>query len=211
MGNLHGPAFLAMGLGGAGAEGKIASMLRAGYFCPMVPKNSKSMPLVIFLLGAAFLLAGCTPGELAGGDIPLSRKETSEILEKAGWKLAEKVDIDIRQHEFRPSIIRLLRGEPYILILENRDDVEHLFLAREFFKTAAILKLIRNEEPVPGPVTPVIELQPGDLAELHFIPARDGWFPFEDGSPGLHHELISIAPLSRGKTRCMVGSFIVQE
>jgi uncharacterized cupredoxin-like copper-binding protein len=188
----------------------IASLPRLLYFRPMATKFAKALPIFLVLAAALIGPAGCGPDALIGGDLPLAPEQAAEILKKADWKVAEKIEVDIRQNEFRPTIIRLLRGEPYILIMENRDDVEHVFLAREFFKTTAILKLITNDKEIPGAFS-VIPLKPGDVTELHFVPARDGWFPFEDGSPGLHHELISIAPLSRGKTRCMVGSFIVQE
>lgn len=172
---------------------------------------SRVVPILVLLLAAVLLPAGCGPAELIGGDRALSAEKVAEILKKADWELAEKIEVDIRQNEFRPSIIRLLRGEPYILVLENRDDVEHVFLAREFFRTAAILKLVSNKKETPGGGFSVIELKPGEVKELHFIPARDGWFPFEDGAPGFHLNQISIAPLSRGKTLGMVGSFIVQE
>lgn len=168
-----------------------------------------------FLMVASlvFILGSCTDRDLyanldASGFIPNQK----EILEAADWSVAETFEIDIRQNEFRPTIIHLLQGEPYIMVIENRDDVDHLFVAQEFFQTTAILKIVTESEEISGVNIIGLNLKPGEIKELHFVPVRDGWYDFEGGhGPGVFLTDTYLSPVSRGATVGMVGSFIVEE
>lgn len=156
-------------------------------------------------------LSACTPPDFLIGYDTVNVENAKEVVAAADWKVAETIDIDIRQNEFNPPIIRLLKGEPYVMILENRDDVEHVFQAPEFFRQAAVLKLVQGEKEIPGGGFNSVHLKPGEVKEIHVVPTRDGWYPFEDGAPGIHFEGLFFSPLSRGVTHGSVGSFVVQE
>jgi hypothetical protein len=139
-------------------------------------------------------------------------KDQQEIVEAADWGEAETFEIDIRQNEFRPTIIHLLQGEPYIMLVENRDDVSHFLAAEDFFKTIAIRKILTQTEEISGVNLIGLNLNPGEVKEVHFVPVRDGWYDFEGGQgPGIFATDILYSPLSRGATLGMIGSFVVEE
>ena len=139
-------------------------------------------------------------------------RDQKEIVEAADWGEAETFEIDIRQNEFRPTIIHLLQGEPYIMLVENRDDVSHFLAAEEFFKTIALRKILSQTEEMSGVNLIGINLNPGEVKELHFVPVRDGWYDFEGGQgPGLFATDLFYSPLSRGAVQGMIGSFVVEE
>ena len=177
---------------------------------------SSKFPHSTRLIGVLFLivlLAGCSDKDLyANLHSSGYLTDQAEIVEAADWKAAETIEIDIRQGEFRPALIHLVQGEPYIMVIENRDDIDHLFVAKEFFKTTAIRKLITETEEITGVNYIGINLKPGEVKELHFVPVRDGWFDFEGGNgPGVFLTDYYVSPLSRGATRGMIGAFIVEE
>lgn len=168
------------------------------------------------LIGVALmvaLLAGCTGKDLyANLHNAGYLTDQAEIIDAADWKAAETIEIDIRQGEFRPALIHLVQGEPYIMVIENRDDIGHLFVAQDFFKTTAIRKMITETEEITGVNYIGINLKPGEVKELHFIPVRDGWYDFEGGNgPGVFLTDYYVSPLSRGATKGMIGAFIVEE
>ena len=138
--------------------------------------------------------------------------DQQEIIEAADWEAAKTVEIRIRQNEFSPTIIRLRQGEPYIMLVENRDDITHMLVAEEFFKTVAIHKILSQTLEISKVNLIGLHLNPGEIKEIHFIPARDGWFDFEGGhGPGIFATDYIFSPLSLGVIKGMVGSFVVEE
>ena len=139
-----------------------------------------------------------------------------EIIDAVDWDQALVFEIDIRQNEFRPMIVHLFQGEPYIMVIENRDDEEHLFAAPEFFKTTAIRKVVTEKEEIKGVNLIALSLKPGEIKEVHFVPVRDGWYDFEGGEgpnfwPGLFFTGFYQSPFSRGSREGMVGAFVVEQ
>lgn len=165
------------------------------------------------LIIAVVFLASCVQGDLyahidSDGYIP----DQKEIIEAADWSVAETFEIDIRQNEFRPTIIHLLQGEPYIMLVENRDDVDHFLVAKDFFKTTAIRKIQTQTEKNSGVNLIGINLKPGEVKEIHFVPVRDGWYDFEGGQGiGIFATDLYYSPLNRGTVQGMIGSFVVEE
>jgi hypothetical protein len=138
--------------------------------------------------------------------------DQQEIIEAADWQMANTFEIRIRQNEFRPAIIRLKQGEPYIMLIENRDDITHILVAEEFFKTIAVRKILSQTLEITKVNLIGLHLFPGEIKEVHFIPARDGWFDFEGGKGlGIFATDYIFSPLSRGAIEGMVGSFVVEE
>jgi hypothetical protein len=138
--------------------------------------------------------------------------DQQEIIEAADWAAAKTLEIRIRQNEFSPTIIRLRQGEPYIMLVENRDDIAHMLVAKEFFKTVAIRKILSQTLEISKVNLIGLHLSPGEVKEVHFIPARDGWFDFEGGKgPGIFATDYIFSPLSRGAIKGMIGSFVVEE
>ncbi len=138
--------------------------------------------------------------------------DQKEIVEAADWTVAETFEIDIRQNEFRPTIIHLLQGEPYIMVVENRDDVPHFLAAEDFFKTVALRKILTQTEEISGVNLIGLVLKPGEIKQVHFVPVRDGWYDFEGGQgPGIFTTGLIYTPLSYGTVLGMVGSFVVEQ
>jgi hypothetical protein len=116
------------------------------------------------------------------------------------------------QKEFRPAIVHLVQGEPYIMLVENRDDVAHFLAAKGFFKTVAIRKILTQTEEISGVNLIGLYLDPGEVKEVHFIPFRDGWYDFEGGHSFVKFKTDLLSwPFSRGTLLGMVGSFVVEE
>jgi uncharacterized cupredoxin-like copper-binding protein len=175
----------------------------------------------VAVVGGGVMLAGCS--NLVGtGDVYeyVNIKGTvlkpQEIIDAVDWDQALVFEIDIRQNEFRPMIVHLFQGEPYIMVIENRDDEEHLFAAPEFFKTTAIRKVVTEKEEIKGVNLIALNLKPGEIKEVHFVPVRDGWYDFEGGEPGgpfpgLFFTGFYRSPFSRGAREGMIGSFVVEQ
>jgi hypothetical protein len=136
----------------------------------------------------------------------------AEVVAAADWKEAFIIEIQIRQNEFNPAIIRLFQGEPYILIVENRDQIPHILASTEFFKTTAIRKVLTEKEEISGANLIGLHLSPGEIKEIHFVPVLDGWYDFEGphGGPAVYLGDRYFAPWSHGARRGMVGAFIVE-
>ncbi len=172
-----------------------------------------SFKVFCFLFAIGILFSGCTENNIYAN---LSNNsylsDQQEIIEAADWDAAKTFEIRIRQNEFRPAIIRLIQGEPYIMFVENRDDISHMLVAEDFFKTVAIRKIISQKLEISRINLIALHLHPGEMKEIHFIPARDGWFDFEGGhGPGIFATDYIFSPLSRGAVKGMVGSFVVEE
>ena len=171
---------------------------------------------------AAACTSGCVNHVTGSSDVYefLNRSGTvlkpNEIIDAVDWDQALVFEIDIRQNEFRPMIVHLFQGEPYIMVLENRDDVTHLFAAPDFFKTTAIRKVVTEKEEIKGVNLIALSLKPGEIKEVHFVPVRDGWYDFEGGEgpnfwPGLFFTGFYQSPFSRGSREGMVGAFVVEQ
>jgi uncharacterized cupredoxin-like copper-binding protein len=175
----------------------------------------------IFVLAGTVMLGACS--SLVGTDdvyeyvnVKGTVLKPQEIIDAVDWDQALVFEIDIRQNEFRPMIVHLFQGEPYIMVIENRDDEEHLFAAPEFFKTTAIRKVVTEKEEIKGVNLIALNLKPGEIKEVHFVPVRDGWYDFEGGEPGgpfpgLFFTGFYKSPFSRGAREGMIGSFVVEQ
>ena len=177
--------------------------------------------LLALVLVASVSLSGCA--RIMGGEDVyefVDRKGTvlkpREIIDAVDWDQALVFEIDIRQNEFRPSIIHLFQGEPYIMVEENRDDEDHMLAAPSFFRTVAIRKIVTEKEEISGVNLLALGLKPGEIKEVHFVPVRDGWYDFEGGEPsfgfpGAFLTGFYASPFSRGARDGMVGVFVVEQ
>ena len=165
----------------------------------------------VFTVGVS--LASCADKDIftqldSAGYIPNQK----EMVEAVDWGSAETIEISIRQNEFRPAIVHLVQGEPYIMLVENRDDVAHFLAAKGFFKTVAIRRILTQTEEISGVNLIGLYLDPGEVKEVHFIPFRDGWYDFEGGHSFVKFKTDLLSwPFSRGTLLGMVGSFVVEE
>ena len=106
-----------------------------------------------------------------------------QILEGVDWNQAKILDIRIRQGHFSPTYLGLYMAQPYILNIENADDVNHSFRAFDFFRAVAVAGLSANgadfkETKCIAGVT----IPPGTKTALRLVAVRDGTYEFEDDS-----------------------------
>ena len=183
---------------------------------PMVRRLALALAVV-----TAVLVPGCSR-VTGGADVYefVDRKGTvikpQQIIDAVDWDQALVFEIDIRQNEFRPAIVHLFQGEPYIMVVENRDEVDHMLAAPEFFRTTAIRKIVTEKEEITGVNLLALSLKPGEIKEIHFVPVRDGWYDFEGGEtpgywPGIFFTGFYGSPFSRGARQGMVGIFVVEQ
>ena len=66
------------------------------------------------------------------------KDDSSQILEGVDWNQAKVLDVRIRQGHFSPTYLGLYMAQPYVLNIENADDVEHSFMAFDFFRAVAV-------------------------------------------------------------------------
>ena len=189
-------------------DGSLPHLLR------LVRRMSAGVMLAAALSGCSSVLGGSDVFEYVNSRGTVLKPQ--EIIDAVDWDQALVFEIDIRQNEFRPMIVHLFQGEPYIMVIENRDDEEHLFAAPDFFKTTAIRKIVTEKEEIKGVNLIALNLKPGEIKEVHFVPVRDGWYDFEGGEasgpfPGMFLTGFYKSPFSRGAREGMIGSFVVEQ
>ena len=155
-------------------------------FLPAAPQNPRRSTASgeamrateMLTVGLVVLLSACTAGDgVETGETP--------TVATVDWSLAVTRTLRFRQNEFAPVVVTLRQGRPYVLKLENADDVAHAFSAPDFFQAIAVQSLVPAEQAVePGTVLSSIDLPPGQTRELAFVPVRDGYYSFADGWTG---------------------------
>ena len=129
------------------------------------------------LVGTAWIAAGCIP--------PGYVRDPEPWVAAARWSEAERVTLEMGDTAFRPQVLTLREGRPYVLELANRGRETHRFRAPEFFRAVA-LQGVR----VPGTVDvrawrlQSVELRPGRSVEIRFVAVRPGTYRAACGTPG---------------------------
>ncbi len=109
--------------------------------------------------------------------------DSSQVLEGVDWYKAKVLNIRIRQGRFSPTYLGLYVSTPYILIIENADDVDHTFRANDFFRAIAVGGVSADEADfkemkcIAG-----VTISPHTKTALRFVAVRDGTYEFEDDS-----------------------------
>lgn len=163
-------------------------------------------PRTVLTLALAALLAACAAQDVvktsSGGFDPAAEgapAKAQEILAAADWDHPVKVTLLVRQNAFDPAFMLFRKGVPYVMTLTNGDDIEHSFLADDFFASVVVKSLVPAEQEIPpGARLVSIKLDPGESRELSFIPLRTGYYPFKDGWPGIFYNGLHLAPFSLG-------------
>ncbi len=148
-------------------------MIRSWRFIPVLAVAlvlsacAREGSVVTALSGDTFYGAGC----LSGG---------SKIAAAADWSKAKTIDVRIRQGEFSRVFLELKQNKPYILKLSNGDDSTRMFQAQKFFRTVALNKITIDGKSFKETCFSAINIPPLKVAEVSFIPTRDGDYSFDD-------------------------------
>lgn len=155
---------------------------------------------------AAIGLAACSvTGDVAvttegGFDIPANggAVNTVSAVADVDWEEAWAKTLRIRQGEFTPSLLVLRAGDPYVLTLENGDDIPHTFVAADFFKAVAVKSVLPAiEEIAAGSKLVSLHLAPGESRKVSFVAVRDGFYYFKKGT-GLAIGPLRLSPFGFG-------------
>ena len=104
-------------------------------------------------------------------------------LEGVDWNQAKVLDLRIRQGHFSPTYIGLYIDQPYLLNIENADDVDHSFMAFDFFRAIAVAGVsaggadFKEIECLSG-----VTIPPKTVTSLRLVAVRDGTYEFDDSS-----------------------------
>jgi hypothetical protein len=71
-------------------------------------------------------------------------------------------------------------GWPYIFRIRNRDDKDHYFAAREFFRNMAVIRITVDGKRQEDTCISKLKVPARQTAELRLVAAIDGRYEFED-------------------------------
>ncbi|MBT7942245.1 MAG: hypothetical protein HN719_02700, partial [Alphaproteobacteria bacterium] len=120
-------------------------------------------------------------------------------LQALNWKDAKRLDLYSRAKGVSPSTIVMTVNTPNILRLYNGTRNVWNFRAEEFFKKAAVVKIIYGGKDVSETCIEAIRIGPLKWAEVRVVPLRQGEFYFrDDNSVGLSSIIAGDDPPSPG-------------
>lgn len=111
------------------------------------------------------------------------KDNSSQFLEGVDWNQAKVIDLRIRQGHFSPTYLGLYMAQPYILKIENADNIDHSFRAFDFFRAVAVAGVsvgggnFKEIKCLAG-----VTIPPRTKTALRFVAVRDGTYEFEDES-----------------------------
>lgn len=141
---------------------------------------------VLICILSVFVLSACTTKSgVYKGVTRDCFAEPAQHTDNVDWSKAEVVQLRIRQDEFDPITIVLNRDTPYVLRIENADNIIRGFRAAELFRNVALAKVeIGDTESVETCIDNIV-VDGNSTGELHFVAVRDGHYKFDAGY-GLH-------------------------
>jgi uncharacterized cupredoxin-like copper-binding protein len=100
----------------------------------------------------------------------------ADLVKAADWKQMQTVTIQLGEHQFEPSDLKLKAGQPYKIELKNVGEKDHYYTAPKFFKAVAWRKLMVNKqaEVKVDYVNAVEVLKGGGQLDLYVIPVTPG-------------------------------------
>ncbi|CAD5374433.1 Cupredoxin_1 domain-containing protein [Rubrivivax sp. A210] len=131
------------------------------------------LPALPALCATAALLAACqTPPAAAPGHVT----DGAAIVAAADWDAMETVTVELAEHSFTPSVLRLRAGKPYRIQLRNVGEKDHYYTAPEFFRAVAWRKLMvaRQAEIKVDYVNAAEVLARRGQLDLFLVPVRKG-------------------------------------
>lgn len=138
----------------------------------------------IALIFALSLLSACAYSPGAPGIAwHTCSVDLTKHLRAVDWKKAKRLDLRIRQGDFRPSYMGLIMNQAYVLAIENADDSTHSFRAMDFFRAVAVGGVrtgggvFEKVECLQG-----VSIPPGMTTEIRFVAVRDGSYEFDNNS-----------------------------
>lgn len=124
----------------------------------------------------AVAIASCTALD-PGSAPPAERCAQAEPAGRSAvdWTAAPAIAVTIDGGVLRPMVLDLHKGQPYRLVLSNRDNEERTFAAADLLDHAAQAGLQRPGRPAAAAACQAaVTIAPGETVELPLIPLRRG-------------------------------------
>lgn len=125
-------------------------------------------------------------------------------LQALDWKAAKRLDIYSRKSGISPKNVVMTANTPNILRLYNGTRNTWTFRAEEFFKQAAVVKILYGGKDVSETCIDAIRIGPLKWAEVRVVPLRQGEFYFHDDTS------FSLSSLISGEDEPSPGHIIVR-
>lgn len=138
---------------------------------------------VIGVVVLPLILAGCVssqnaiPSALAGTCIA----NRTNVLANTNWKGVQPYTMRIVDGDYRPMVLYLEKGRPYILVVKNTDNQTHNFWAPDLLENGVALESIQfgNKAPAKGCVNGV-RIKARSRVTLRFVPVWEGRYEIRD-------------------------------
>ena len=112
-----------------------------------------------------------------GDDVYLENASAYVDAASETWDAkAKTVKLDLGEMFFKPKVLALEAGTPYVIELVNTGKVKHEFAATKFFRSAAIRKVESENSEVKAPFFTELEVLPAKTVKLFVIPVTTGSF-----------------------------------
>ena len=133
------------------------------------------------ILAAALAVAACAEIQRIPSPFVSCAIAPPGVFDDIDWDAARRINVRIRDGEFRPSLIRLYQDRPYVMQVENRDRGARRFQSSEFFRALFIHSITTDGYGKSNVKCPAgLWVPPGGFTEIRFIAARDGRYEYAD-------------------------------
>ena len=96
------------------------------------------------------------------------------------WANAKRLFLHVRNSRFRPETLVIKLNSPNVINVLNGGGEAWTFRAPEFFRSAAVTRIIYDGHEVPETCIKGFRIGPEKGVELHVVPLRKGEYPFGD-------------------------------
>ncbi len=134
-----------------------------------------------YVVVASLLLLGACAGSEAVQGSSCTGGVDEIALASIDWESAQKVEVDIRERDFDPMVVSLLRDRPYVLVIKNADRGSRTWRAPDFFATLALQSASVNGKYLLERCLTEVTLPARAQAEFRFVPLREGRYALSNG------------------------------
>ena len=143
---------------------------------------SKKMKFTTLLrtLSVLTLLPSCVGGlDVETSPVHLCKNNNNLSISQENSETFKTINMEIEDGKFHPSLLQLSRQQPYLFLIENKDNELRWFTAINFFRSASIKKITVNEKDVTNDCPASIMVRNKGVTKIHLTPIKAGIYEFE--------------------------------
>jgi len=130
----------------------------------------KIIPALYVLIGTV-AAAGC-----ASQERPAPSVDTNAVISSTDWSKSETINVKLSNYAFTPMDLTLQHGQPYRIHLVNESGHTHTFSSADFFKTAAVQKVVVDGNESAGLDGDGVTLKANQQADLYLVAVKGGTY-----------------------------------